>query len=98
VKGRIKNLASISTLERSIPGFVTSSLLYSLSSSSSPIKLRFAHDSGIIDCGYEGCKYTWSNNQEGGGFGRGMRELHSLPMEDEYEAELIARIEEHSSQ
>lgn len=26
------------------------------------------NDCGIIDCGYEGSKYTWSNNQEGGGF------------------------------
>ena len=26
------------------------------------------NDCGIIDCGYEGSKYTRSNNQEGGGF------------------------------
>lgn len=26
------------------------------------------NDCGIIDCGYEGSKYTWSNNQEDGGF------------------------------
>lgn len=26
------------------------------------------NDCGIVDCGYEGSKYTWSNNQEGGGF------------------------------
>lgn len=24
------------------------------------------NDCGIIDCGYEGSKYTWSNNQEWG--------------------------------
>lgn len=34
------------------------------------------NDCGIIDCGYEGSKYTWSNNQEGGAlFGRGLTEF-----------------------
>lgn len=32
------------------------------------------NDCGIVDCGYEGSKYTWSNNQESGG-GQGLTEF-----------------------